>query len=306
MKLNRIGIDIGATSIKSGLVSAEGELLARQQVAVCRNFTNSEFSQAVLESIKPLLKHEIEGIGIGSFGPLNKEAGIILESANMPEIKQCALVSFLKQATNNPSYPILLNNDANCAAMGQFIYGEAKGSESSLTITLGTGVGGGAIIKNKIFEGHQGNALEVGHISVFNQWAIQNNMPMIQCGCGNIGCLEAYCSATGISKHFEVLTSQSKSAAEISKIAAYTKEARFVYRTLGELLGEAIVSLVHLFNFEVVVITGGISAARNLFEKYLLDVVDKKTFKVLHDRLKIKITKGEAHSGILGAAALLN
>jgi len=194
MKNYVVGIDLGGTKISCALADLEGNVKAQHTTP-----TNAhEGEQAVLDRIIGCVEtvicegkvtiDEVEAIGIGSPGPLDARTGIIITTPNLP-FKNFNLVSPLKAKFGIPVY---LDNDANVAAIGEFMLGAGKGTENMIYITVSTGVGGGAILNGKIYRGSTSNALEIGHSTVAPG--------TVRCNCGNMGCLEAVSSGTAIGK----------------------------------------------------------------------------------------------------------
>lgn len=196
-----LAIDIGGTTIKSGLVDSEGKIVA-YHVVPTQGESNSAFAGSLRQAILPLLKKNLpDACGIGSPGPLDLENGEIIASANMAGLKHFPIVSQVRQIFSELGYcaPVFLNNDANCAALGQLYFGLGKESQDFAVLTLGTGLGGGLILNKKLFGGYQGNGFEVGHVPVAWPFFREEfaDIPLMRCGCGSLGCVETFASARG-------------------------------------------------------------------------------------------------------------
>ena len=203
--------------------------------------------------------------------------------------------------------PVLLENDANAAALGESWMGAAKGFQNSICVTLGTGVGGGIIIDGEILRGVDGTAGEIGHICVEPFGA--------PCGCGSRGCLEQYASATAILRlaqensarypKSELLHKLGLTSADVYKAGKQGDElALEVFRQMGFYLGLALAGLVNVLNPEAIVIGGGASGGWDLFMRYLQETIRARTFRQPGERAKVLLAKCGDDAGLLGAAKL--
>ena len=194
MKKYVIGVDLGGTKISTAISTIEGNILANVVLPTKAEEGEAAVLGRIVQSIDEVIVgsstsiDEIEAIGIGSPGPLDAKKGIIITTPNLP-FKNYNLVQPLKEKYNIPVY---LDNDANAAAIGEYMFGAGKGKNSIVYFTVSTGVGGGAVLDGKVYRGHTSNALEIGHTTV------DPNGP--RCNCGNLGCLEAMSSGTAIAK----------------------------------------------------------------------------------------------------------
>lgn len=298
MQRRILGIDIGATTVKFAAVTPDGSV-ADKGVLPVATAGNKEFV-AQLASVLALPEFaDIDRVGIGSPGPLDLETGKIIASANMPGVKDLALVAELKSVF--PHKQIRLENDANAATLGEKYFGAGKNLGDFAVLTLGTGVGGGCVFNGKLQRGFKGNFFEVGHVNVAGIVAEQPRL----CGCGSTGCLEAYASATGIAKSFEIKTGERKSAAEISALAANGHGvAKECYSMAGRALGFAMAAITQLMNIRSFVLTGGVAIAEPLLRPSLEAAYLAQTLAVFHDSFQVIFTRGDENAGILGAAAL--
>ncbi|MCS6971623.1 MAG: ROK family protein [Leptospiraceae bacterium] len=294
-----LGIDIGATSIKYGLVRGN-QVFHRGSEPIA-----SQSNAALLEQLAGIIaRAEFSGatqVGIGSPGPLDLERGIIVASANMPQIKNFAVVAEL--SARFPQKAIRLENDANAATLGEFFYGKLRGMPNLAVFTLGTGVGGGCIFAGKLERGVNGNFFEIGHIPIagFSACSAQPR----RCGCGALGCLETYASATGISLSYQEATGEKLTAAEIARRAQSGDVAAVrAYTLAGEALGIAAAALTQIMNLLHFIFTGGVAAAENLLRAALEKSWREHTFTFFHDKAIFHFTHGDEDLGILGAAAL--
>jgi glucokinase len=297
-----LGIDIGATTVKYAELNEIRSLSGRgvQKVA-------SEENAALVRQLAGIIAlPEFSGctaVGIGSPGPLDIERGVIIGSANMPQIRDCEVIPELKKIF--PQKAIRLDNDANVATLGAQFFGAGKGLSDFAVLTLGTGVGGGCIYEKKLRRGLNGNFFEVGHIPIGGLERSGINTRARLCGCGNRGCLEIYASATGISFSYQEATGAELAAAEISTLAR-GGDARAIeaYRLAGAALGLGCATITQLMNITHFIFTGGVAAAEGLLRPALADTYRSHTFSMFHPLVKMEFTKGDENAGILGAAAL--
>jgi glucokinase len=303
-----IGIDVGGTNIRFGVFEGK-KLVAEKRLeanigVVCRALTfetaPAEVIKILYVEIQKLVKKypAIQAVGIGFPGFIDPKTKKIMQSPNLPHLKDFDLRAQLSQAIN---LPVILENDANAAAFGE--YSSINNAPASLIyIGLGTGVGGGLILDGKLYAGQHGCAMEVGHIIVQPHISEPKTR---QCGCGNLGCMETYASATGVSTTYFELTKQQKSAAEIAKLAdAGDKAAIEAYAIAAASLAQALASILKVIDVENVVIGGGMSHAWHLMQKGFDGQLDNDLIPVLRDKITVKISTANDSAGMLGAAML--
>jgi len=288
-----LGIDIGGGSIKATLTDREGQILEESKLQTNPNWENHEFLENLVSLISSFLSHSISGIGIGSPGPIDIERGIIHYSANLVNLKDVHLVSYLQERF---SLPVFLNNDANCAALGEYYFGAGQGVENLLVFTLGTGLGAGWVWKGELFNGYMGNGMELGHTTVVMDGAL--------CGCGKRGCAESYFSARGLLNRYE-----EKSGVHLDSAYSFFELVRKKEPLAVSILefgvrvfAECIRNVVHTINPEKIILLGGLTASYDLFEEKLKTRLQEIIFSVLYTRLKIEL--GGKVAGSLGAASL--
>jgi glucokinase len=304
-----IGIDLGGTKINGALADLNGKVLSKYTIP-----TNaSEGEQAVLGRIFEVIEkviessnksvEEIKTIGIGSPGPLDAKAGIVITTPNLP-FRDFQLVKPITEKFNIPAY---LDNDANVAAIGEYMLGAGKGTTNMVYITVSTGIGGGAILNGNIYRGSTSNALEVGHTTIVPDGP--------RCNCGNYGCIEAIASGTAIARQareaiaagvqtslssYEVVTSY-----EVYKEAQGGDEAaRDILDRSFNYLGIAVANIIASFDPDMFVIGGGVSQmGAVLFDKVQL-VVNKRCFKSMAEHCRIVPAGLGTDAGVMGAVAL--
>ena len=301
-----IGIDIGGTSIKAGVVNEKGDILAKHAVLTPKN-DNNALLNAMLESINKAIdeagvqKSDIEAIGIGNPGIVDRDKGILLEATNIG-FSDIPAREFLRKHFGD--IPVLVENDANCAALGEFY--KTESSKNFIFITLGTGIGGGIIINGKLYFGTNGAAGELGHIATHANGR--------QCGCGRRGCWEAYASVTGLIETTKEHRHEIKSLSPDEEISGRTvfylarkgdKDAKRIRDMWIEEVAIGIVDMVNIFQPDQVLIGGAISKEGDTILLPIIDYVKKNAFG--SERLsipKIGISKIGGDAGIIGAALL--
>lgn len=309
-----IGIDIGGTNTKYGLVNHRGDILEKGEIRTDAYPKIESFIDALYEKLKPLIdsvedQKEVKGIGIGA--PNGNYYKGTIEYA--PNLQWKGIIQLTDLITERFNLPASLTNDANAAAVGEMMYGAARGMRDFIMITLGTGVGSGIVANGQLIYGHDGFAGELGHTIIRHggrkHWATNLD-----------GSLEAYCSATGISITAREMLAQSKENSllrnyrpeEIDSKRVYDcaiqgdKLAVEVYRFTGQILGEALANFIMFSSPEAIILFGGVIKAGDLLlqptkvhmEKNLLPIFQKKV-KLIFSELK------EADAAILGASALV-
>ncbi|SFO05808.1 glucokinase [Pseudobutyrivibrio sp. UC1225] len=305
------GLDLGGTTCKCGLFTTEGELVEKWEVPT--DTTNGgvnilkNLAQAVTNKMeeKNIAADDISGVGIGIPGPVSKD-GVVNRCVNLgwgvfnveQEFSEC--LGGLK---------VKAGNDANVAALGEAWMGAAKEYSSSVMVTLGTGVGGGVIINDDIISGAAGAAGEIGHIRV-------NYNEENACGCGNHGCLEQYCSATGIARLAKIRLAQNEDASSLRNVETLDAKAVFDEAKKGDIVAKEVVKraceylaqglevISCVVNPEAFVIGGGVSKAG----QYLIDEVEYRFNEIaFHGCKNTKITLATLgnDAGIYGAMKLI-
>ncbi len=309
-----IGIDIGGMSIKIGLVDNNGKIV--EQIRFKTDKDSSVAISSMISNIKSLLANnkveseKLLGIGIGCPGSVKSEQGIIEYLPNLGWDS----VDVRSPIEKEFNVPVKVSNDANVATLGEVVYGCAKGCETCVMFTIGTGIGGGMIINGKLFEGGFSRGAELGHATL-----IMNGE---NCTCGRKGCIECYTSATALIKQTkekmlncsdsimwdyvsrDINNVDGKTAFECSKKG--DKAAIEVRDKYIEYLGESILNMLNIFRPEVFIIGGGISAQGEYLTNMLEEYCEKFDYGYKRaPRTKIVTAKLGNDAGIIGAAALL-
>ncbi len=319
MKKISIGIDIGGTNTAIGVVDSEGQVLVSDSIPTPSHGDIDKYITDLAENVNRLihsvtsLNSEIQILGIGIGAPnANYYKGTI---EHAPNLSFKGIVPFVeKLKAHFPStYAIALTNDANAAAIGEMVYGGAKGMKNFVMYTLGTGVGSGVVVDGKLVYGFDGNAGECGHVTIIPDGRL--------CGCGARGHLEAYCSAPGMKRTaFELLAKNNdtnslladKSFNEMSSKMIYDaavsgdKVALEVFELTGKYLGMGLAGTIHHLAPEAIFLFGGPIAAGDLLMKPIIDNMEKNLLTIFRNKIKVlpsKLKLGDA--AIVGASALV-
>jgi glucokinase len=295
------GIDIGGTNIVYGLVTAEGKILAKGSMATAL-FPEIELlvktvSEKIFQILANFPQHKLIGCGIGAPNG-NFYTGNIEHAPNLVWKGIVPLASLFEKAIGVKS---IITNDANAAALGEMLFGSAKGLSDFILITLGTGLGSGIVTGGKLLYGHDGFAGELGHVIVEPNGR--------QCGCGRIGCLETYCSATGLVKTYQEI---SKSGEQIDSVKIYERakagqpEAVQAFEITGDKLGLALANAVAFTSPEAFIFFGGLANAGDLLLKPLQVSFNRNLHIIYRNKVRLLLSSLNENDGaVLGAASLI-
>ena len=310
-----IGVDVGGMSIKGGLVTESGDIVARHTVETQRYSEEYGIAEDIRKVVDGVLAEgkvgtsDILGIGIGQPGSVDSERGIIRYANNIP-LERVPVVAQLKKFYDVPVY---INNDANCAALGEYVFGAGKGYRDIVFVTLGTGVGSGIIIGGKLFEGRECAGAEAGHMVIVCGGE--------RCNCGRRGCWEAYASVSALIRQtkaamelhpdslmHEEAAAEGKVSGKTAFVAAKRgdKAAQEVVDKYIEYVGEGLVNLADIFRPDVILLGGAISKEGERLTAPLQKKMDAEAFGAkFNPRVAVKIASLRNDAGILGAAALV-
>lgn len=310
-----IGIDVGGTNTKFGVVNRNGEILIQDRIKTNEKENVEGFIEVLAEKLQPMIDQyggpeAFVGIGMGAPNA-NYYQGTIEYAANL---KWKGIIPMAEILEEKFKIPAKLTNDANAAAVGEMQYGAAKGMKNFITITLGTGVGSGIIIDGKIVLGHNGFAGELGHVIVRNNGRLHK-------GTGLKGALESYASATGVrDTAIELLQAnpdipsllRSYTIDELTSETVFKcaeqgdKLANEIFEFTGQILGEALATFVLFSAPEAIVLFGGLTKAGDLIMKPTRQAMEDNLLQVFKNQVKIIYsTLNEADAAILGASALV-
>ena len=313
MKEYAFGIDLGGTTAKVGLFTTAGDLLEKWEVPT----DSSENGVRILPNLaaailgkmeeKGLTPDQVEGVGIGVPGPVQKSSVVPIVCANLGGWGQQDVAANLSGLLKG--LKVLVGNDANVAALGEIWMGAAKGCRSAVMVTLGTGVGGGVIVDGKVVEGAHGAGGEIGHITV-------NRHETATCGCGKRGCLEQYSSATGVVRCMKLLLEENPNTPCILRGTDFAAKDVFDAARAGDalaakevdqmtdLLGLALASIASTTDPEVFLVGGGVSRAGDVLFQPLAAHYKEYAFKSCRE-IPIKQASLGNDAGIYGAVRLI-
>lgn len=294
-----LGIDVGGSNVKCGIVLPNGEVTHQFKFPTLELRESPSFVESFLKIVQDLLEQfpDVQHVGIGLPGTLNKERTHTIELPNIPEF--CNVNLYEKLHTAFPSHTFRLENDANAAALGEYYFSPEKMPEDFIFVTLGTGVGGAAIIDKKIFIGGDGNAMEIGHMMSEGGKTLEQH----------IGKSAMYAmAALGLEKHKDKsrLFGADRISTKLMIESAREGDALVleVFSKMGQLLGEALVSTIRVLDVKNVFIGGGISANYDYMFPTLWEVLNKNLTPYYREALTLKKAYLGNDAGLLGAASL--
>jgi len=316
MKNYIVGIDIGGTNIKAGILYKDGKIILKNSIKTegdrGADYVLEKITDLIFEMIREagISKEEVIGIGVGIPGPTNTDTGIVNFCPNMTGWKNYRAAEVLSAKTG---FRVKIGNDVNVITLGEMWQGAAVGYKNVLGVTLGTGIGGGLVVGGKLMSGFTGAAGEVGHIKVEKDGKL--------CGCGQKGCWEAYASATGLIREAASRLAVSKdnklwekTQGRIGEIEAkdifdFAREGDKFCMSLVDYevdyLAFGLAALINSMNPEIVVIGGGISLAGNILFENLLEKLNEYTLEVALYGVNVVPAKLGNDAGIVGAGALI-
>lgn len=307
-----LGIDIGGTAVKFGLVDEDGNMVSKVSEYPVR-FDNYEtpIIETVVKSARLFMEAnnkdftEIAGIGVSATGGINSKLGIVEGSAG--HIKNWEGTNIKARLESEFGVKTEVLNDANAAALGEMWKGAARGKENVVVMTIGTGVGGGIIVDSKILLGRKGFAGEIGHIPV--------NVDGEDCSCGNKGCIEHYGSTSALVRNVK----EAVILGEIKGIEAGKVDGRLIFEEVAagndtvkkyvdewiNYISAALVGLVHIFNPEMIILGGGVSRQKELFVDRVKEKVIKSVMPNFAIGLSVEAAELGNDAGIIGAVRFI-
>ena len=294
-----IGVDLGGTNLRAAAIDAQGKMLDKiagnTPLEAGRDAVIDDMVQSIETLRARLGEHNLRGVGIGLPGFILMDRGIIVGSNNMPEFENYPVRDEIEKRLGAK---VILENDANAAALGEKWMGAGREVDDLVLLTLGTGIGGGIIIGGRVLHGQLGMAAELGHLTV-----VPNGNP---CGCGNRGCVEKHASATAIAAMARLIgLGHDLTSEDVYKLAVEGNDrAITIFKSMGEALGVALANLINTFNFPLYLLSGGPLPAWEFFAPAMLDEVSRRSFTYRHSPTRIeKATLGN-EAGLFGAAYL--
>lgn len=294
-----IGVDLGGTNLRAAAIDRGGKILNKVEgsthLSAGREAVISDIVASIVKLKAAVASQRLIGIGIGVPGFIIMETGVISISPNLPGFENFAIRDEIERLLQAP---VLLENDANVAALGEKWIGAGRDVDDLVLLTLGTGIGGGIISGGKILHGFVGMAGEIGHIPVMPEGN--------PCSCGGVGCLEKHASATAVSAMARMLgLGEQLTSKDVYDLAiGGDARARMCFERMGFALGIALASLVNIFNFPLYLLSGGVLAAWDLFAPAMLEEIKRRsyTFRATPTRIDKAMLGSEA--GLYGAAYL--
>lgn len=310
-----VGIDIGGTNTVFGIADREGNILTGDKIKTTHYPEPEVFVSALYETIItaiPKIGYDVEVIGFGIGAPMgNINKGTIEYPADLPWKGIILLAEIFKKHTN---LPVIVTNDANAAAVGEMIYGGARGMKDFVVITLGTGLGSGFVVDGKLVYGHDGFAGEIGHT------AIRPGTSNRECGCGRKGCLETYVSATGIKRTVLKIMADSIQPSELRKYSFEELDAKMIhdaalngdaiarmaFEYTGRMLGFKLADVVAHTNPEAIFLLGGLALAGDLIFEPTIEYMEENLLSIYKGKVKLLQSElSTQNSAVLGASSLI-
>lgn len=312
MKSYVVGIDIGGTNTKLGIVDSRGTVLAKDSIKTNKHQRIEDYIRDLHQAFLSLVESqnldgEIVGIGVGAPNA-NYFKGTIEGAVNLPWKGVVPFVKLMEEAFH---IPVRITNDANAAAIGEMTYGVARGVKDFIMITLGTGVGSGIVANGQLVYGSDGNAGELGHVIVRPNGRL--------CGCGRSGCLETYTSATGVARTAREFLELQRVESLLRRIpvqditskdvydAAMAGDAlaKEIFEYTGKILGEAFASFVAFSSPKMIVLFGGLTHAGDLIMRPIKEAMEDNLLNIYKGKVELVLSQlNEADAAILGASAL--
>lgn len=307
-----LGIDIGGTNTAYGFIDRNGNYMAEGNILTNKHEDINDYLKELhfeIENTLDTIRDQVELIGIGIGAPNgNYYKGTIEFAANLRWTDVIPLCDMIKEYY--PELPVYLTNDANAAAIGEMIYGGAKGMKDFIMVTLGTGLGSGFVANGHLIYGHDGFAGELGHIIVSPNGR--------QCGCGRNGCLETYVSATGVKRTAYKMMAKYNYPSELRSVPFQEMTAKMVseaalkgdmiaintFKYTAKMLGEALANVVTITSPEAIFLMGGLTKAGDLLFQPTKDHMEMNLLKIFTNKVQLLPSQLDKNPAIYGAAAL--
>lgn len=300
-----LGVDIGGTKIKAGIVTKNFQIIKDYSIDFKKGSPKKNLERLFETISKDFKINTLNSVGIGVAGDIDSKNGVVRFSPNL-NWQNINLKQIISKITNFKK--IFIDNDANCAAWGCFLLDFNQKIKNLIAITLGTGIGGGIIINGKVYRGRNGSAGEIGHIKINNKK---------RCSCGSYGCVEAYIGTKGLLQLTKQKLKKSKSMIlKLSKkIVPETiakacqkkdKIATEILQIYGYYLGILVGNLINIFNPDAIVFTGGIAGAYNFFSKTMINTAKQNSFNLPFKNVILKVSEYRNTVGLIGASHIEN
>jgi glucokinase len=290
-------VDLGGTHLRVALVDDHGRILQHLKQETPRGDSPEEILDALASAARAwdCESKPVVAASIMVPGAVDSDKAVVVQAPNLPSLINFQLKAELQRRLG---WPVFLENDANAAAVGEMWLGAARGCTDVVSVTLGTGVGGGVILKGRLWRGSHGSAGEIGHTTV-------DPFSGLKCKCGNTGCLELFASATAIVRMARELGMKESSAEEVYDAGRKgDKQALTVFTRFGMYLGIGLANLINLIDPQVIVITGGAVNGWDLFATEMYRQVEERAFRATAQQVKIARSECGDNAGLLGAARI--
>ncbi len=322
-----IGVDLGGTQMRAAVLRGK-RLFSRVELLTGENPTPERIIPRVYDAVQEALDRagidlkQVAGMGIGAPGPLDSKTGVVFAPPNLPGWDRVPLRDMFVE---HFQIPVFVENDANAAGLGEYMFGAGRGCQDMVYMTISTGIGGGIITGGKIVEGASGTAGELGHMTI--DWHGE------RCNCGNIGCLERIASGTAIARK----ANEAISAGEGTELLAFARAmqlssgiqqapeepfhisartvalaagagiplAQAIIRNAAEAIGVGLVNIIHCFNPHMIVLGGGVTQMGPLLMEPALRIVRERAMKVPREAVRIVLAELGVNAGLVGAGALI-
>ncbi len=288
--MKSLGIDIGGTFLKYVYEKEENEFL-KEKIYI-KDIIQSGNREELIKTTKELVeRYRPKTLGIAIAGLIDKKTGLITNSPNIKPLEHFPIKEELEKLLN---IPVFVENDATLAAYGEYLYGGGRNSEILICLTLGTGLGGGAVIEGNLLTGVSGSAMEIGHMTIDkNGWL---------CHCGRKGCLEAYVSSYGLERIYFFKTDRHIPSSEIILLANEGKtEAMEALEEFSEYLSYGLMSILHIFNPDKILLSGGIPEHYPAVVEMAVSNLKEKAFPLPFRDVSIALAELGEYSGAFGA-----
>ena len=294
-----IGVDLGGTNLRAAAISADGQMIrriaGRADFSTGREAVIADIVEAIVALRSEAGDRRFAGVEIGVPGFIEIQKGFIVGSNNLPGFDEFPVRDEIERLLGTH---VILENDANAAALGEKWIGAGRSVDDLVLLTLGTGIGGGIISHGRVLHGCVGMAGELGHMTVF-----PNGNP---CGCGNFGCLEKHASATAVAGMARMLgLGETITSAGVYDLAVGGNDrAKMIFHVMGEALGIALGNLINIFNYPLYLISGGPIASWDLFAPVMMEQVALRSFTYRNSGTRIEKAILGSEAGLYGAAYL--
>ena len=299
-------VDLGGTHLRVALVDDTGRILKQLKQETPKGDSAGCIVNALANAAEQWSdeNERVVATSIMVPGAVDSDKAVVLQAPNLPSLVNFKLKAALEQRLG---WPVFLENDANAAAVGEMWLGAARGCRDVMSVTLGTGVGGGVILDGELWRGSHGSAGEIGHTTV-------DPFSGLKCKCGNTGCLELFASATAIVRMTREnlsfftgtrLTSSDLTAEQVYQAGREGDElALAVFKRFGMYLGIGLANIINLIDPQIIVITGGAANGWDLFASEMYRQVEERAFRTTAQQVKIARAECGDNAGLLGAARL--